>query len=162
MSIFDKIFSKSESSGGGNTPKFVSKDRTGGNTYEVYKGSDPESAKAFLATKTVTEAQYYIVVETPDGNWGLDKEGLFLEKLLPWQTDVGSAECDGTLGSYNLFGLQGAARGWNDNFVVGVTCGKCQHEWKDGIRYNNLTLVRCPQCKAKNKVDSRNIQVHFV
>jgi ssDNA-binding Zn-finger/Zn-ribbon topoisomerase 1 len=160
MSFFKKLFGAGESDAPG-APKFKGKERSGDNTYEVYTGTDAESARAFLATKKVTQGLYYIVVETPEGNWGVDKEGLFLEKLLPWQRDTGSADCDGSLGSYNLFGLQAAAKGWNDNFVVGVQCGKCQYEWKDGIRYKDLTVVRCPKCKAKNKVDSRNIEVHF-
>ncbi len=47
-----------------------------------------------------------------------------------------------------------AARGISDNFVVKIKCGKCEHEWFDGVRYKNLTAVRCPNCKTINKVDS--------
>ena len=145
-------------------PKFVRKERNNENTYEIYNGIDAESAKDFLLTKRVDKKLYYILVETPEGNWGMDIEGLYLEHLLPWQTSVNSAKCTGIIipMSHSNFGLNSAARGFNDNFIVKVQCGKCENQWSDGVRYQNITVVRCPKCKTLNKVDSGNIKVVFV
>jgi DNA-directed RNA polymerase subunit RPC12/RpoP len=105
----------------------------------------------------VTEAAYYIVAETPEGVWGTDVEGLYLERLAPWQSDIRLAEVEGNTGSGlpSLFGLRQAAAGIIDNFVHTVVCGKCGREWQDGLRYQAVTVVRCPQCGIKNSVDSR-------
>jgi len=143
-------------------PTFVNKERTPGGTYEVYKGKDAESAKAFLMKKRVDEKLYYIVVETPEGNWGMDIKGLYLERLLPFQTNINSAKCTGmTCGMPDMFGLEAAARGMNDNFISQVECGKCNHQWQDALRYQNLTVVKCPKCKTLNKIDSSNFNVYF-
>jgi phage FluMu protein Com len=139
---------------------FVKKETSGPNTYETYRAPDAETAKAFLETREVTEDQYYVVAETPEGNWGVDKLGLYLEHLLPWQTDVAAAECEGEIhGLANPTSLTMAAKGINDSFVVTVECGRCGHTWKDAVRYQNLTAVRCPGCKALNKVDSERFMV---
>lgn len=131
-----------------------------GSIYEYYKGIEPESAKQFLASKMVSQAQYYIIVKTPDGNWGIDKEGLYLEQLLPWQKDIKTFDCEGTVeGAFSQFGLICAAKGLSDNFVMNVRCGKCNHVWTDGIGYNLITIVRCPHCKTENRIDSTNIKV---
>ncbi len=145
-------------------PKFIRKEHHGNNTYEVYEGKDAESAKSFLLKKKVNKKLYYIVVETPEGNWGADIEGLYLEHLLPWQMDISSAKCEGDIipMSWSRFGLEGAAKGFNDNFIVTVRCGKCEHQWLDGIRYQNITIVRCPKCKTLNKIDSKNIEVVYL
>jgi ssDNA-binding Zn-finger/Zn-ribbon topoisomerase 1 len=155
------------SSGGkekGKQPKFVRKEREGNNTYEIYEGTDAESARDFLLTKKVKKRLYYIVVETQEGNWGMDVEGLYLERLLPWQTEISSAKCEGHIipVSWNMFGLKMAAKGFNDNFIVRVQCGKCEYQWLDGLRYQGTTVVRCPKCKTLNKVDSSSIQVVLV
>jgi len=107
---------------------------------------------------------YYIIVETPEGNWGMDVEGLFLEHLPHWQTNISSAECEGSIDptSGSKFGLEGAAKGVTDNFIINIQCGNCNHEWYDGVRYKNFTVVRCPKCKKLNKVNSNNIQVWLV
>ena len=47
--------------------------------YEVYKGPDAISAKAFLEKKSVTEKYYCIVVETPDGTYCRDIQGFYKE-----------------------------------------------------------------------------------
>ena len=121
-----------------------------------------ETTKTFLLTKKVDKKHYYIVVETPEGNWGLDIKGLYLEKLLPFQTDIESATCEGhTCSMPDIFGLQMAARGINNNFIVKVQCGGCNQEWLDGLRYQNITVVKCPKCKTLNKVDSGNFHVIF-
>jgi hypothetical protein len=48
-------------------------------TYEVFKARTAQEAREFLNGKTVAERLYYIVVETPEGNWGKDIEGLYKE-----------------------------------------------------------------------------------
>lgn len=133
-------------------------------SYLTLAGSDAERAKAFLRNESVDRELYYIVVETPDGAWGLDIVGLYLEQLRPWQLDTGSAEyrvpagsCAGAPGSVDL-----AKRGKVDNFLVWVGCGRCAHRWADGVRYQNETLTRCPSCGATNLVDSSNVQVFLV
>lgn len=143
-------------------PKFLKKEKTGNSTYEVYQGVDPESAKEFLMTKRVDEERYYIIVETPLGNWGVDVKGLFLEHLEPWQKNLAYAECEGSICKMpDEFSLRNAAKGFNDNFLATVECGQCKHQWIDGVAYQNSTIVRCPNCKKYNKVDSRNHQVIF-
>ncbi|MBN1202439.1 MAG: hypothetical protein JXJ20_11330 [Anaerolineae bacterium] len=166
MGFLRKIFGGGQSGGGssGKKPKFVSKTKRGNNTYEVYKGTDAESARAFLKTKTVTQPLYYVVVETPsEGNWGMDKEGLYLERLLPWQTDLSKATVTGACNLVpDMFSLQMAARGINDNFINTIQCGSCEHEWQDGLRYQKTTVVRCPKCKTYNKIDTSHINVILV
>jgi len=137
------------------TPKFIEKRQTPSGTYEVYRGSNTKSARNFLKSKKVNDSQYYIKVETPEGNWGVDIDGLYLERLVPFQLDIDSAECEGSIcGMPTPNSLQYAVNELADNFVVGIRCGKCSHEWEDGIRYKNKTVVRCPNCNSLNKVDS--------
>jgi ribosomal protein S27E len=137
-------------------PKFVVKRQTPSGVYEVYKGGNAESAKAFLATKKVDKPQYYIKVETSEGNWGIDIDGLYLEQLVSFQLNINSAQCDGSIcGMPAPSGLKYAANGVSDNFVVKIKCGKCNHEWNDGVRYKNVTIVKCSSCGTFNKVDSR-------
>jgi phage FluMu protein Com len=50
--------------------------------------------------------------------------------------------------------LQYAANGVTDNLVVHIECGKCKHQWQDGVRFKDVVVVRCPGCKALNKVDT--------
>ena len=134
-----------------------------GSYYEVYKCDDAELAKDFLMTKSVNKQQYYIVVETPMGNWGMDIKGLYKEHLLPWQADINSAEIEGNaFGMPDSFSLQMAGRGINDNFVVSVKCGNCEHEWIEGLRYQNWTVVECPKCHKRNKISSGNYTAFFV
>ena len=172
MGFLDRIFGKKDKTsveaGSPKTPsvkppKFLRKDVRQGSTYEVYRGTTAEAAKTFLLTKRVDKPQYYIVVETTEGNWGMDVKGLYLEHLQPWQMNLASANCEGHTASFpDMFGLQMAAKGFNDNFIVLIKCGSCDHEWSDGVRYQNVTVVRCPNCKTLNKVDTSNIRVSFV
>ena len=48
-------------------------------TYEVYRAKTAQQAREFLEGKTVTEKLYYVVVETPEGNWGKDIKGMYKE-----------------------------------------------------------------------------------
>jgi len=120
MGIFDRLFDRKGGEEGGPSkvkpPRLVSKTQKPGGTYEVYRGTDAESAKAFLLTKRVKSA----------------------------------------------FGLQAVARGMADNMIAKVQCGSCEHEWMDAVRYQNVTVVRCPKCKMLNKVDSGNIHSLFI
>lgn len=138
----------------------------GGNTtpskYEVYRATDAEVAKTFLLAKKVTKDQYYIIVETPQGNWGMDKLGLYLEHLLPWQSDISLAQIEvANITPSNLASLEMAARGINDNFIANLECGHCKNGWVDGIKYSGISVVSCPKCKKFNKVDSSNCIVKF-
>jgi len=47
--------------------------------YRIHKGPDAASAKAFLKRNPVTQQFYYIVVETPEGNYCRDIQGIYKE-----------------------------------------------------------------------------------
>lgn len=158
MSIIKKLLGKkgNESMFQKQRPQYLNTRQTPSGIYEDYSASDAESAKEFLLTKTVDKPKYYIKVETPEGNWGMDKEGLYLERLLPFQLEIDAAQCEGAICEMpNLFSLQTAINGISDNFVVKLQCGQCRNQWMDGIRYQNITIVRCPHCRSLNRIDSR-------
>lgn len=50
------------------------------NTYEVYTAKSKMEALQFLEQKQVTAQLYYVVVETPEGSWGKDRNGIYREK----------------------------------------------------------------------------------
>ena len=58
---------------------YVRKDVKGPNTYEIYKAPSKAAGLEFLKMKTVTKSLYYVIVETPEGNWGKDKDGIYKE-----------------------------------------------------------------------------------
>ena len=71
--------------------------------------------------------------------------GVLLTKecLLPWQFDLPLAGVDGTAsGMADTFALAMAAQSANDNFVVGVVCGVCQHQWSEGLHYQKTKVKR--------------------
>jgi phage FluMu protein Com len=142
--------------------KFLRKETADGATYETYCADTAENARQFLLKKQVPGQLYYVVVETPEGNWGIDVKGLYLEHLLPWQSDFSRVDTVGqaALGLVSLDSARNAALGAADNFVHGVICGKCAYEWLDGLRLNTETVVRCPKCRAMNRVTSPSC--HFV
>lgn len=172
MGIFDRWFGSKQKVDESSIPKikqpqfvrkYKAKSAGGDATYETYKGTDAESAKAFLMTKRVDKPMYYIIVDTPEGSWGIDINGLYLERLLPWQTDISKAECEGYMYLMpDMYGVEMAAKGFNTNYIAMIHCGKCEHDWMDGVLYDNLTVVRCPKCKALNKVDSSNVKVALI
>jgi HEAT repeat protein len=134
-----------------------------GHDHELFRASSPEEARAFLKTRTVDIPDYSVIVETPDGTWGRDRNGLFLDHLEPWQASFAdTADCDGTIISWSSYGLEMAARREHDNFVCDVRCGRCSRIWTDGIRYRNLTAVRCPGCNAVNRIDSAPVICYFI
>ncbi|MDY7001729.1 MAG: hypothetical protein SVS15_08110 [Thermodesulfobacteriota bacterium] len=47
--------------------------------YRIHEGPDAASAKAFLQENPVHRKFYYIVVETPEGNYCRDIEGIYKE-----------------------------------------------------------------------------------
>jgi DNA polymerase IIIc chi subunit len=47
--------------------------------YRIHKGPDAETAKAFLEQNPVTKQHYYLVVETPQGNYCRDIDGMYTE-----------------------------------------------------------------------------------
>lgn len=75
MGFFKKLF------GGGPDKKAKFKEKTvqGKFTYEIYTAAGKDDAMEFLKAKTTPPDFYYIVVETPEGNWGLDRDGIYQE-----------------------------------------------------------------------------------
>lgn len=47
--------------------------------YRIYKGTDAASAKAFLQDNPVNKKLLYIIVETPEGNYCRDIQGMYKE-----------------------------------------------------------------------------------
>jgi hypothetical protein len=58
---------------------YVRTDKSVDSTYEIYRAANAETAKAFLLTKQVGANKHYIMVETSEGVWAVDKLGLYLE-----------------------------------------------------------------------------------
>lgn len=48
-------------------------------TYEVHTADSKADALVYLGKKTVAKANYYVIIETPEGNWGKDMTGVFEE-----------------------------------------------------------------------------------
>lgn len=48
-------------------------------TYEIFTAPNKEVALTFLGNKEINEQFFYIIVETKDGNWGKDINGIFEE-----------------------------------------------------------------------------------
>jgi hypothetical protein len=162
MTIFKRLFGERDGSSrpSKKPPQFVRTRQTPSGIYEDYTAVNAETAREFLMTKTVSQPKYYIKVVTPEGNWGMDIEGLYLERLLPFQLNIGAAECEGIIHGFpKPFSIKMVVNGVSDNFIVEVGCGKCGQQWSDGIRYQEFTVVRCPNCQTLNKIDSRNIRV---
>lgn len=59
--------------------RYKEKIRKDGATYEVYTAPNKLSAIAFLKGKQVTQGQYYICVDTPEGSFGRDINGIYQE-----------------------------------------------------------------------------------
>ncbi|MFN0018100.1 MAG: hypothetical protein ACKVP0_07575 [Pirellulaceae bacterium] len=47
--------------------------------YEVFTAKTAQEARDYLNTKAITAANTYCIVETPEGNWGKDKDGMYKE-----------------------------------------------------------------------------------
>jgi len=48
-------------------------------TYRIYTAQNEASAKAFLKENRVNKLFHYIIVETPEGDWGCDIDGIYKE-----------------------------------------------------------------------------------
>jgi HEAT repeat protein len=140
----------------GERPKHVGDVRKGDQSYRQYVAGDAGSARAFLAKRKPDYELEYITVETPEGIWGKDIEGLYLVRLLLWQRDLRLADCQGTIvidrereGDFR-FNL--VAQEDIDNVLVELRCGQCGASWSDGVDYQGETVVRCPECRTYNLV----------
>lgn len=154
------IFQKSEKNSKSGVV-FDRKMKNGPASYELYTSDDTEQAKTFLQSKNVTKDLYYLEVKTPNGTWGVDKDGIYLVNLLPWQKDLKLAECDGQISRWpTINATMVANQGLMDNAVAMICCGKCKHEWWDGIQLDKSTIVRCPKCKTYNKISGKKIHIH--
>ena len=49
-------------------------------TFEEWTTPSTQAAKEYLNTRSISRAQYYLVVETPEGNWGKDMAGVYKEQ----------------------------------------------------------------------------------
>lgn len=134
----------------------------------VFRARNADQAKRFLLDDLIVDTQVtYFVVETPEGIWGKDIDGLYLENLLPWQRDIEAAEYEAAIITLAAVGnpsgtFMSASTGTTDNYTVEVECGRCQAHWWDGVRYRDFTAVRCPACRSLNRVDSRGFVVERV
>lgn len=70
---------KPKASNTGGKTTYIRTDHKGNNTYEVHKAPSKSVAMDFLKNKSVTKGLYYIIVETPEGNWGKDINGIYQE-----------------------------------------------------------------------------------
>ena len=58
---------------------FVREDKTDEGTFLTYKALSLADAMTFLSTQNITQPSYYVVVETPEGNYGKDIYGTYKE-----------------------------------------------------------------------------------
>jgi hypothetical protein len=145
----------------GKQPEFFKNLEQDGRTYEMYMWEDPQAARLWLMEKTVDKPLHYITIKTDQGVWGVDKDGLYLANLLPWQTNLSLAKQTGQItGIPAMASLASAVNNIADNFIAHVQCGntKCEFIWQDGLRYQNKTVVRCPECKEYSLIDSSNVR----
>jgi hypothetical protein len=139
---------------------FDRKMKRGQATYELYTADEAEKAKTFLLNKKVTRGFYYVEVETPNGHWGIDKDGIYLVELLPWQKKLSLGKCEGQISAWpSIHAITVESQGLADNSVAKIRCGKCEHEWWDAIRLQKATIVRCPKCLTHNKIRGGQINV---
>ena len=80
MGILSRLFG----GGGVSLVKKYSEERqtpSGSSTYHysVYKCGSAQKAREFLDAKTISAKYTYIIVETPEGNWGKDIGGMYKE-----------------------------------------------------------------------------------
>jgi len=60
---------------------FLHEERKGPYTYYIYRGPSKDAAIAFLKTlKPPTTHNVYHIVETPEGNWAKDIDGIYKEQ----------------------------------------------------------------------------------
>ena len=60
---------------------YVREDRLNdGTIYQIHRAPNAATAQIFLQQKPVNKALFYIIVETPEGNYGRDIDGIYKEK----------------------------------------------------------------------------------
>lgn len=145
-------------------PEFLSREQQNQYTYEYYRAESVAAAKAFLEKKVVDLPLYYVMVRTPKGTWGRDKDGMFLESLAAFQKDLTLRECDAQTAMLpeRMMDLELCARGISDNYLLSLTCGVCGGAWKDGVGYRKRTIVQCPHCGRYNLADTDNIRFQTI
>lgn len=76
-----KATATSEKSASASQVSFSHKEKKGESTYHIYRGPSKEAAIEFLKTlKPITQYYVYHIVETPEGNFGRDKDGIYQER----------------------------------------------------------------------------------
>jgi hypothetical protein len=58
---------------------FLREDRDDQNIWIIYQAASKVDAMSFLSRQTIDQPSYYIIVETPEGNFGRDKNGFYKE-----------------------------------------------------------------------------------
>jgi len=58
---------------------FLREDKDANNIWIVYKAPSKVHAMSFLSKVRIDKPSYYVIVETPEGNFGRDKDGLYQE-----------------------------------------------------------------------------------
>jgi predicted RNA-binding Zn-ribbon protein involved in translation (DUF1610 family) len=131
-------------------------------TYEYYSAANAEEAKHFLELTQVLLPLHYVMVETPEGKWGRDKDGIFLETLCAFQRNLSLAQCEASTALFpqRMQDMQLAAKKITDNFLLSVTCGSCGYQWTDGVAYRSKTIVKCPECGKYNLADTEHIRLN--
>ncbi|UCG68115.1 MAG: hypothetical protein JSV09_09820 [Thermoplasmata archaeon] len=74
-----KLSSEQKSKKEGGKVSYLRTDKKGYYTYKIYKAPSQSAALAFLKEHPVNQSLYYIIVETPEGNWGRDINGIYKE-----------------------------------------------------------------------------------
>jgi hypothetical protein len=59
--------------------RFVRENRDGPSVWKTHAAPSKADAMAFLSQQNITQPLYYVVVETPEGNFGKDKNGFYQE-----------------------------------------------------------------------------------
>lgn len=86
MGIFSSLFGKNKwTASTGETVRFRKTwskpgQLRGTDTYEEWTAPSTQAAKEYLNTRTISKRQYYLVIETPEGNWCKDAAGVYKEE----------------------------------------------------------------------------------
>lgn len=59
--------------------KFIKNEQMGDNKYKIYSAPSKQAAMDFLQNNPVTESFFYVIVETPEGNYARDIQGIYRE-----------------------------------------------------------------------------------
>ncbi|MDR2774666.1 MAG: hypothetical protein LBC19_07990, partial [Tannerella sp.] len=58
---------------------FVREDREANSIWVIYSAPSKADAMVFLSQQQIVRPLYYVIVETPEGNFGRDKDGFYQE-----------------------------------------------------------------------------------